>query len=209
MTATATRLDQHDPLLAVAQAFAAGAERYDRHGSVPQESLQVAAKAGVQCLTLPRALGGWGAGLAETAAGLGAADPAATLILAMTWIQHAHIALERGWPEGVYREIVRDALTGRGLINADSAPTSCVVPGSTRFTFVPSLSYSSWRKPFFSATTVQPSMGKLMDGNGWSGCAEEDTGGGTVPRTSPTRAAWGIRESIAKRFILRSVIDRR
>lgn len=121
MNATATRLDQHDPLLAVAQAFAAGAEAHDRQGSVPRESLQAAAKAGLQCLTLPRALGGWGAGLAQTAAvarRLGAADPAATLILAMTWIQHAHIALERRWPEAVYREIVRDALAGHGLINA-------------------------------------------------------------------------------------------
>ena len=49
---------------------------------------------------------------------LGSADPAATLILAMTWIQHAHVALGRRWPEQVYQEIIGDALGGRGLINA-------------------------------------------------------------------------------------------
>ncbi|MBV9630950.1 MAG: acyl-CoA/acyl-ACP dehydrogenase [Xanthobacteraceae bacterium] len=121
MTVITTKIDRQDPFVGVVDAFAAGAEKHDRLGTVAHESLHVAARAGLQTLTVPRAMGGLGAGLAETASvarRLGAADPAATLILAMTWIQHAHVAMERRWPERVYREVVRDAFAGRGLLNA-------------------------------------------------------------------------------------------
>jgi alkylation response protein AidB-like acyl-CoA dehydrogenase len=66
-------------------------------------------------------LGGRGASLTEATAiarRLAAADPATTLILSMTWIQHANIAREHRWPDAVYRQVARDAVEGRGLINA-------------------------------------------------------------------------------------------
>jgi alkylation response protein AidB-like acyl-CoA dehydrogenase len=122
MPAIAIRLDEaEDALARLAAGFASHAEAYDRQARPPEESLSEAARAGLQALTVPRALGGQGASLARTVAvarRLGAADPAATLILAMTWIQHAHATLARRWPERIHQEIARDALSGRGLINA-------------------------------------------------------------------------------------------
>jgi alkylation response protein AidB-like acyl-CoA dehydrogenase len=121
MTAAATRIDATDPLAQLVVSFAARAEEYDRRARPPAESLAEAARSGLHTLTVPWTLGGQGAGLARTvsiARQLGAADPAATLILAMTWIQHVHIALTRRWPEQAHQEILRDALGGRGLINA-------------------------------------------------------------------------------------------
>jgi len=121
MTALATRVDAEDPLAQLSTSFALRAENFDRRAQPPTETLAEAASFGLQALTVPRTLGGEGASLAKTvsvARRLGAADPAATLILAMTWIQHAHAVLARRWPEKVYQEVVRDALAGRGLINA-------------------------------------------------------------------------------------------
>jgi alkylation response protein AidB-like acyl-CoA dehydrogenase len=121
MTAAATRIDASDPLAELVVSFAARAEDYDRRARPPAESLAEAARSGLHALTVPRALGGQGANLATTVAiarQLGAADPSATLILAMTWIQHVHVALTRRWPEEAHQQIVRDALGGQGLINA-------------------------------------------------------------------------------------------
>lgn len=110
-----------DPIDALCAAFAARAAEYDGAGALPTASLQAAAAAGLFALTVPTALGGQAASLAQTAATarrLAAADPAPTLILAMTWLQHANIAHEQRWPEAVYRQVARDAVEGRGLINA-------------------------------------------------------------------------------------------
>jgi alkylation response protein AidB-like acyl-CoA dehydrogenase len=122
MPAVAIRFDETDDALTrLAASFASGAEASDRRAQPASESLAEAARSGFHALTVPRALGGEGAGLAKTvsiARRLGAADPAATLILAMTWIQHAHATLARRWPDKIHHEIARDALNGRGLINA-------------------------------------------------------------------------------------------
>jgi alkylation response protein AidB-like acyl-CoA dehydrogenase len=110
-----------DRLAPLVRSFAARAAEYDRTGSIPAESLADAANAGLFALTVPAALGGRGAGLTEAttiARRLAAADPATTLILSMTWIQHANIVRERRWPDAVYRQVARDAVEGRGLINA-------------------------------------------------------------------------------------------
>jgi Acyl-CoA dehydrogenase, middle domain len=122
MPAVAIRFDETDDALTrLAASFASRAEASDRRAQPASESLAEAARSGFHALTVPRALGGEGAGLAKTvsiARRLGAADPAATLILAMTWIQHAHATLARRWPDKIHHEIARDALNGRGLINA-------------------------------------------------------------------------------------------
>jgi alkylation response protein AidB-like acyl-CoA dehydrogenase len=110
-----------DPLAPLVVSFAARAADYDRTGAIPAESLRDAADAGLLALTVPVTLGGRGASLTEasaTARRLAAADPATTLILSMTWIQHANIAREHRWPDAVYRQVARDAVEGRGLINA-------------------------------------------------------------------------------------------
>lgn len=121
MTAVARRLETDDPLRSLARSFAARAAEYDRVAGIPAESLSDAADAGLFALTVPRQFGGRGAGLTEVVAiarRLAAADPAVTLILAMTWIQHANIARERRWPDSVYFQVARDAVDGRGLVNA-------------------------------------------------------------------------------------------
>jgi len=121
MNAIARPFVPSDAIAGLADAFARRAANYDREGGMPVESLAAAAQAGLFALTVPRELGGRGAGLGEASAiarRLGAADPAATLILAMTWLQHAHAARERRWPEALYLEVVRAAVEGRGLINA-------------------------------------------------------------------------------------------
>lgn len=110
-----------DSLASLIASFAARAAEYDRLAAIPSESLRDAADAGLYSLTVPREFGGRGAGLSEATAlarKLAAADPAATLILSMTWIQHANIARERRWPDAVYRRVAQDAVDGRGLINA-------------------------------------------------------------------------------------------
>ena len=113
--------DVIDPLAPLVASFAARAADYDRVGAIPAESLRDATDAGLLALTVPAALGGRGANVTEVttiARRLAAADPAATLILSMTWIQHANIAREHRWPDAVYRQVARDAVEGRGLINA-------------------------------------------------------------------------------------------
>jgi len=116
MTALAFRHRPDDPLRRLAVSFALRAATCDRFGRVPIESLAEAAEAGLTALTVPRELGGQGAGLAETvgiARQLAASDPAATLILAMTWLQHANLARERGSPDAVHREVAREAVEWR------------------------------------------------------------------------------------------------
>lgn len=117
----AHQADAGDPIAPLVKSFAARAAEYDRLGAIPTESLKEAAATGLFALTVPQAFGGRGASLAQTVAiarRLAAADPAATLILSMTWIQHANITRERRWPDAVYRQVARDAAEGRGLINA-------------------------------------------------------------------------------------------
>jgi alkylation response protein AidB-like acyl-CoA dehydrogenase len=121
MSALATRVDAEDPLTRLSASFASRAEKFDRCAQPPKESLVEAARLGLHALTVPRVLGGEGASLSRTvsvARCLGAADPAATLILAMTWILHAQAVLARRWPEKVHQEIVKDAVAGHGLINS-------------------------------------------------------------------------------------------
>jgi alkylation response protein AidB-like acyl-CoA dehydrogenase len=110
------RYGPDDPPRRLAMSFASRAAACDRFGRVPIESLAEAADAGLTGLTVPKDLGGQGAGLAETVAiarQLGAGDPAATLILAMTWLQHANLARERGSPDAVHREVAREAVEWR------------------------------------------------------------------------------------------------
>ena len=104
------RTDTEDARSALAASFATRAESYDRRGMIPAESLAEAGAAGLFSLTVPRRVGGSGAGLAEIVAiarQLGAADPSATLILAMTWLQHATITRYGRWPDDIYRIVTR------------------------------------------------------------------------------------------------------
>lgn len=121
MTAAARRIGSINALASLIEAFSLRAAEYDRTARIPADNLKDAADAGLFALTVPQQFGGQGAGLAEvatTARRLAAADPATTLIVAMTWIQHANIARERRWPDSIHRKVARDAVERRGLINA-------------------------------------------------------------------------------------------
>jgi len=82
-----------DAIAGLADAFARRAANYDREGGMPVESLAAAAQAGLFALTVPRELGGRGAGLGEASAiarPLGRSRSCRRhFILAMTWLQHA------------------------------------------------------------------------------------------------------------------------
>ncbi|MEC3911408.1 acyl-CoA dehydrogenase family protein [Sphingobium sp. CR2-8] len=95
------------------------AERYDRSGEFPRANFDLLADEGLIGLTVPRELGGRGAGLGEALRVLGAVakgEPSTALILFMTYHYHATPTRARTWPQAIYEELARDAVAGRGLI---------------------------------------------------------------------------------------------
>jgi len=84
----------------LARDFAATAARHDREGSFPHQNFRALHAAGLLGLTVPREHGGGGAGLAQSAAVVGAIAkgcPATALVLAMQLIQHRMIGREAAW----------------------------------------------------------------------------------------------------------------
>lgn len=111
-----------DIVSSLAGRLAAAAARHDRAGTFPHDSLAVLREAGLLALTVPRRLGGGGAGLARAAAvvrALGAADPATALVVAMQYLQHGLIHRpDAPWPRA-RADAVGAAAAARGaLINA-------------------------------------------------------------------------------------------
>ncbi|MCW3065525.1 MAG: Acyl-CoA dehydrogenase type 2 domain protein [Solirubrobacterales bacterium] len=110
------RLD--DVLATIAQR----ASEHDRHGSFPHDAFEDLRPLGLVPLTVPRALGGAGAGLA-TSAGIvervGAADPSVGLVLIWQLIFQAELArAERRWPAAVRDRVQHSAVRDGDLINA-------------------------------------------------------------------------------------------
>lgn len=105
----------------LATRLAANAAQNDRTGQIPRNLIEEIAASGVLALTVPKALGGTGAGVLETSQvlrRLGRSDPSVALILSMHCIQHLVIALSPNWPKHLTHKLVDDALTGRGFVNA-------------------------------------------------------------------------------------------
>lgn len=125
------------PLLA---AIAAEAPAHDRDGTFPFAALARLHEAGVLALTVPRALGGGGAGLAqasEAIQALGAACPATALVVAMQFSKHAALARGgAGYTPALREALGRLAVTEGALINAARAepelgsPTRGGLPGT-------------------------------------------------------------------------------
>jgi len=95
------------------------AEHYDRSGEFPHANFDLLASEGLIGLTVPRELGGRGAGLGEAIRVLAAVakgEPSTALILFMTYHYHATPARARNWPQAIYERLARDAVAGRGLI---------------------------------------------------------------------------------------------
>ena len=105
----------------LAAVFAARAPLHARDGSFPFQNFEDLSKAGLLALTVPAALGGGGAGAAETARILGIigkADPSTALVLSMHYIQHLVMARSSRWPARLSRKLARDTVEGVALINA-------------------------------------------------------------------------------------------
>lgn len=102
-------------------ALAAHAETDDREGRFARASLVLLREAGLAALTVPRAQGGQGAGLATVSRVIGTlaeGDPAASLVLAMQCLHHATVARSPDWPAAVVARIQREAVEGGALVNA-------------------------------------------------------------------------------------------
>jgi alkylation response protein AidB-like acyl-CoA dehydrogenase len=107
--------------VALARAFAAGAPHYDRTADFPFENFAALGDAGLLALTVARADGGLGGGLAEAQFVVGEiarGEPATALVLAMHYIQHATIARREGWPQHLARRLAQESVGGIALINA-------------------------------------------------------------------------------------------
>ncbi|WP_311268155.1 acyl-CoA dehydrogenase family protein [Sphingobium sp. WCS2017Hpa-17] len=108
-----------DQLDRLTRRLAETAEQYDRSGEFPRASFDYLASEGLIGLTVPRDLGGRGAGIVEAIRVLGAVakgDPSTALILFMTYHYHATPTRARTWPQAIYERLARDAVAGRGLI---------------------------------------------------------------------------------------------
>ncbi|ONF50801.1 acyl-CoA dehydrogenase family protein, partial [Methylobacterium radiotolerans] len=111
-----------DIVSSLAGRLAARAADHDRAGTFPHDSLAALREAGLLALTVPRRLGGGGAGLARAAAlvrALGAADPATALVVAMQYLQHGLIHRpDTPWPRALADAVGAAAVARGALINA-------------------------------------------------------------------------------------------
>ncbi|WP_441241769.1 acyl-CoA dehydrogenase family protein [Tardiphaga sp. 768_D3_N2_1] len=101
--------------------FAERAPSHDRAASFPFENFKELSDAGLLALPVPKALGGAGAGVRETARvinAVGKADAATALVLAMHYIHHLVIPRSGNWPAHLAQLVSRDAVNAPALINA-------------------------------------------------------------------------------------------
>lgn len=118
MDAASNLFDRIDILAAGLEARAA---ENDRTGRIAHDQIDEIASSGVLALTVPRTLGGAGAGVLQTVQILrrfGRADPSVALILSMHFIQHLIMAFAPNWPKHLTHRLADDAVTGKGLVNA-------------------------------------------------------------------------------------------
>lgn len=118
MDAASSLFDRIDIL---ASSLEARAAENDRTGRIARGQIDEIAASGVLALTAPRAFGGAGAGVLQTAQvlrRLGQTDASVALILSMHFIQHLIIAFAANWPKHLTQRLVDDAVSGKGLVNA-------------------------------------------------------------------------------------------
>lgn len=114
-------LNWHSRLPEVTAILASAAERHDREASFPADGIQAVHDAGLLTATVHERYGGPGGGLADTVTilrALGAGDPSAALVAAMTLFAHALQGQTPTWPDDVYAEAVRESKDRPVLINA-------------------------------------------------------------------------------------------
>jgi alkylation response protein AidB-like acyl-CoA dehydrogenase len=103
-----------DIVRTLAGTFAGRAAGRDRTGAFPHDDLADLREAGLLGLTVPRRLGGGGAGLAraaEVVGAIGRGDPATALVLSMQLLQHALIHRpDSAWPRGIADRVGGEAV---------------------------------------------------------------------------------------------------
>ncbi|EJM05967.1 acyl-CoA dehydrogenase [Pseudomonas sp. GM102] len=125
---------QHPPLLRSVEAanfealletigaqLSATAHLYDKSGAFPQDNFKLLQEHGLVALTVPKALGGGGANLAQARKAISAiakGEPSTALILVMQYIQHARLQDSKTWPEALRLQVAQDAVQQGALINA-------------------------------------------------------------------------------------------
>ena len=101
--------------------FAASAARHDREASFPHENFERLHELGLLALTVPRALGGLGANLEQTArvvAAVARGEPSTALVLTMQYLHHASGKHATRWPRHLLEQVAREAVEEGALINA-------------------------------------------------------------------------------------------
>ncbi|CDG82352.1 acyl-CoA dehydrogenase family protein [Janthinobacterium agaricidamnosum] len=101
--------------------FAAGAAQHDRDASFPHQNFERLHQLGLLGLTVPRAQGGLGASLAQTArviAAVARGEPSTALVLTMQYLHHASARHAARWPRHLRELVVQETLRDGALINA-------------------------------------------------------------------------------------------
>jgi alkylation response protein AidB-like acyl-CoA dehydrogenase len=101
--------------------FAATAARHDRDGTFPHANFERLQELGLTGLTVPRALGGAGATLAQAArviAAVARGEPSTALVLTMTYLHHASAKHARRWPRHLLELVAQDTVANGALVNA-------------------------------------------------------------------------------------------
>ncbi|WP_053184427.1 acyl-CoA dehydrogenase family protein [Pseudomonas thivervalensis] len=105
----------------LSQQLAATAHVYDESGEFPRENFKLLHEHGLLALTVPKALGGGGASLAQARkviAAVAKGEPSTALILVMQYLQHSRLQDSRSWPEALRLRVAQDAVRDGALINA-------------------------------------------------------------------------------------------
>lgn len=108
-------------LTALTEEFAAGAAALDAGPAFPHDNLARLRRAGLLSLTVPRALGGHEATLAQTlkvVRAVARGEPSTALILVMQCLYHLRLQANPNWPVALKERIARDAVERGALINS-------------------------------------------------------------------------------------------
>lgn len=99
----------------------ASAHVHDENGTFPHDNFKLLHEHGLLALTIPKALGGGGANLAQARKVIRAiakGEPSTALILVMQYIQHVRLQDNQNWPEALRLQVAHDAVREGALINA-------------------------------------------------------------------------------------------
>jgi alkylation response protein AidB-like acyl-CoA dehydrogenase len=111
-----------DALLdSIGKQLGATAHVYDESGAFPHDNFKLLHEHGLVALTVPKALGGGGANLAQARKAISAiakGEPSTALILVMQYLQHSRLQNSQHWPEALRLQVAQDAVQKGALINA-------------------------------------------------------------------------------------------